>query len=94
MRLESIEVVEDLTTASRCDEGFLKLARLRLRNRYDDGTESAVYPCDVVTRPGSDAVVAVLFEQSAPTQIRVLLRESVRHLFQPAIASVAVSSLT
>ena len=30
MKLEAIEVVEDRTDRSRCDEGFLKLARLRL----------------------------------------------------------------
>ena len=78
MQLTGIEVGEDLTASSRCDEGFLKLSRLRLRNRYDDGSESAVYPCDVVARPGSDAVVAVLFEQSSPGQIKILLREGVR----------------
>lgn len=78
MKLKAIEVVEDLTSESRCDEGFLKLARLRLKNCYDDGSESDVYSCDVVTRPGSDAVVAVLFEQSSLGRIQVLLRDGVR----------------
>ena len=33
-RLDSIEIVEDLTAESRCDQGFLRVARLRLRNHY------------------------------------------------------------
>ncbi len=77
-RLDSIEVVEDRTAGSRCDEGFLRIARLRLRNRYADGTTSDVYPCDVLTRPGSDAVVAVLFEVDGRRRVRVLLRDAPR----------------
>lgn len=77
MKLVAIEVLEDRTAESRCDEGFLKLSRLRVRNLYDDGSRSEDYPCDVVSRPGSDAVVAVLYELERP-QIRVLLREGVR----------------
>ncbi len=78
MKLESIEIVEDRTAGSRCDEGFLRVARLRLRNVYDDGTRSDPYPCDVVSRPGSDAVVAVLYEVDGARRVRVLLREAPR----------------
>ena len=78
MKLRGIEVVEDRTGQSRCDEGFLKVARLRLRNVYDDGTRSEVYPCDVVSRPGSDAVVAVLYQRDARGCVQVLLRQSPR----------------
>ena len=78
MKLQAIEVVEDCTQKSRCDEGFLRVARLRLRNRYDDGSSSDVYPCDVVSRPGSDAVVAVLYHVDAAGDVRVVLRESPR----------------
>jgi ADP-ribose pyrophosphatase len=78
MKLQAIEVVEDVTQKSRCDEGFLRVARLRLRNRYEDGTSSAVYPCDVVSRPGSDAVVAVLYHVDAEGRVSVVLRESPR----------------
>ena len=76
-RLRSIEVVEDRTATSRCDEGFLRLQRLRLRNLYDEGA-SDVYACDVVSRPGSDAVVAVLYERESPSRVAVILREGVR----------------
>ncbi|UCE84592.1 MAG: NUDIX hydrolase [Deltaproteobacteria bacterium] len=76
--LASIEVVEDRSAESRCDEGFLRIARLRLRNHYTDGSTSEVYPCDVLSRPGSDAVVAVLYERVGEKRVRVVLRESPR----------------
>ena len=78
MKLRGIEVVEDRTAQSRCDEGFLRVARLRLRNLYDDGTRSEIYPCDVVSRPGSDAVVAILYQRDAQGRVQVLLRQSPR----------------
>jgi ADP-ribose pyrophosphatase len=78
MKLRSIEIVEDRTRASRCDEGFLRVARLRLRNVYEDGSRSEPYACDVVSRPGSDAVVAILFERSREGGVRVVLREGPR----------------
>jgi len=78
MRVASVEIVEDRTEKSRCDEGFLKVARLILRNRHEDGTLSDTYPCDVVSRPGSDAVVAILYEIGPDRKVRVLLREGLR----------------
>jgi len=75
--LLGLEVVEDRTDGARCDEGFLTLRRLVLRNVYGDGSASAPYPCDVLERPGSDAVVAVLYERHEG-QVRVLLREAPR----------------
>ncbi len=77
MDVLAVEIVEDRTAASRCDEGFLKLQRLVVRNRYSDGTSSDPYPCDLVRRPGSDAVVAVLFRRRG-RRIEVLLREALR----------------
>ncbi|HZU98405.1 MAG TPA: isochorismatase family cysteine hydrolase, partial [Planctomycetota bacterium] len=63
-RLERIEVVADKTATSKCDEGFLRLKRLRLRNHYADGSVSRDYPCDVVSRPGADAVAVVLWHRA------------------------------
>jgi ADP-ribose pyrophosphatase len=77
VKLVGIEIVEDRSADSRCDEGFLKLRRLRLRNVYEDRV-SVVYPCDVVSRPGSDAVVAVLYERTAAGRVFVWLREAPR----------------
>ncbi len=39
-----IEVLEDVTARSRCDEGFLHVKRLGRRNRYADGTTSRRVP--------------------------------------------------
>jgi ADP-ribose pyrophosphatase len=78
VELVEIEIVADRTAQSRCDMGFLRVARLELRNRYADGSRSAPYPCDIVSRPGSDAVVAVLYEGDAKASLRVLLREAPR----------------
>lgn len=75
--LTRIEIVEDRTPGARCDEGFLTLRRLSLVNHYDDGSASEPYPCDVMERPGSDAVVCVLYDL-AHERPRVLLREAAR----------------
>lgn len=76
--LEAIEIVADRTASSRCDEGFLHLRRLVLRYAYADGTRSAEFPCDVVSRRRSDAAVAVLYAIDAERRVRVLLRRSPR----------------
>jgi ADP-ribose pyrophosphatase len=78
MKLRRIEIVEDRTAASRCDQGFLRLSRLELRNVYEDGSSSAPYACDVVTRPGPDAVVAALYRLAPDGRVRVYLREAPR----------------
>lgn len=78
MELDKIEVVEDRTAQSRCDVGFLRLRRLILRNRYEDGSASQPYNCDIVTRRQPDAVAIVLYEQDASGEIRVLLRRGIR----------------
>ncbi len=77
-RLREITIVEDRTAESRCDQGFLRLRRLRLRNEYTDGTRSEVYDCDVVSRRGVDAVVAVIYEIDEQRRVQVLLREGIR----------------
>ena len=78
MELIEIEIVADRTPQSRCDSGFLRVSRLEVRNVYADGSRSSPYPCDIVSRPGSDAVVAVLYEHGVAGALRVLLREAPR----------------
>ncbi|MEZ4326262.1 MAG: NUDIX hydrolase [Polyangiales bacterium] len=73
----SIEVVDDQSATARCDQGFLKLRRLRLKNRYQDGTESAPYPYDVVDRAALDAVV-MLLHRTGPDGVEVCIRSSLR----------------
>ena len=76
--LKGITIVEDRSAESRCDRGFLTVERLRLRNEYEDGSSSEVYDCDLVSRRGIDAVVAVLYEREGDRGVKVLLREAVR----------------
>lgn len=72
-----IEVVEDRSASARCDVGFLKLRRLSLRNRYEDGSQSAVYPYDLVDRAALDAVAIVLVARGEG-EPRVCLRSAIR----------------
>jgi ADP-ribose pyrophosphatase len=78
MDVTDVEVVEDLSAKSRCDEGFLLMRRLRLRNVYADGTKSEPYPCDVMSRRDVDAVTVVLYEVDGARRVRVLLKEGLR----------------
>lgn len=77
-QVQRIEIVEDQTQTARCDEGFLRLRRLRLRSHYSDGTSSVVYPCDIVSRRQVDAVAIVLYDQDEQRQVRVALRAGLR----------------
>lgn len=74
----SIEVVEDRTAEAGCDEGFLRLRRLVLRNTYTDGTQSPPYACDVMSRRSVDAVAVVLWHREPDGRIMVHYREGTR----------------
>jgi ADP-ribose pyrophosphatase len=76
-RVSAIEVVEDLTPSARCDEGFLRLRRLRARNRRADGTASPEYRIDVIDRPALDAVAVCLWART-PRGVEVLTRRGIR----------------
>jgi len=78
MRLKRIELVEDRSARSRCDEGFLRVRRIRLRNHYDDGSQSRDYSCDYVHRETLDAVAVVLYQRDASGGVRVVLRQGLR----------------
>jgi ADP-ribose pyrophosphatase len=75
--IAAIEVVEDYTARARCDEGFLRLKRLRARNRRADGSASREYPIDVIDRPTLDAVAVCLYARS-PRGVEVLTRRGLR----------------
>jgi ADP-ribose pyrophosphatase len=76
-RVDSIEIVEDRTASSRCDEGFLHVRRYRALNRRADGSRSAVYRIDVLDRPSLDAVAVCLWART-PRGVEVLLRRQLR----------------
>jgi ADP-ribose pyrophosphatase len=75
--IAAIEIVEDYTARARCDEGFLRLRRLRARHRRVDGSASAEYPIDVIDRPTLDAVAVCLYART-PRGIEVLTRRGLR----------------
>lgn len=76
MKIVDLEVLSEEFHGS--DTGFLRLRRLRLRNRTHDGGASGEYVCDFVERrKGPDAVVVVLWRRR-DAQIEVLLREGLR----------------
>jgi ADP-ribose pyrophosphatase len=72
-----LEVVEDFTATARCDEGFLQVRRLRVRNRRADGTASSVYRVDVVDRPRLDAVAVLIYRRGA-SGLELLTRKNLR----------------
>ncbi len=72
-----IEVLEDYTHRARCDEGFLRLRRLRARNRRSDGSRSPEYRIDVIDRPTLDAVGVCLWART-PRGVEVLTRRGLR----------------
>jgi ADP-ribose pyrophosphatase len=73
----AIEVIEDWTARARCDEGFLRLKRLRARNRRADGSASREYPIDVIDRPTLDAVAVCVYART-PQGVEVLTRRGLR----------------
>ena len=79
VKLQSIRSVEDCTGTVPEEKKFLRIRRLRLQNLYEDGTTSEVYPCDVVSRPGSDAVVAMLYEAGREKRPPDFVRSSSQH---------------
>jgi ADP-ribose pyrophosphatase len=80
-RVDAIEIVEDRTASSRCDEGFLHVRRYRARNVRADGSRSGVYRIDVLDRPSLDAVAVCLWAR-APRGPEVLLRRQLRPAVQ------------
>ncbi len=72
-----VQVVEDRSADARCDHGFLRLRRLTLRNRYEDGSTSAAYAYDLVERDALDAVVIVLWARGEDEPL-VCLRSALR----------------
>ena len=76
--IQRIEIVEDRTSAGRCDEGFLRMRRLTLRNVYANGSTSRTYDYDIVSRKHVDAVAIVIYERGGADRVRVALRESLR----------------
>lgn len=77
-----VEVLADHTAARGSAEGFLKVRRLEVRTVFSDGTRTAPYACDIVSRDKTDAVTLLLFDDrtgpDGARSLRVLLKAGVR----------------
>lgn len=76
-QVEDIELLEDLTDRSRCDEGFIHVRRYRARNRRVDGSYSPEYRIDVIDRPELDAVAVAVWARTG-RGVEVLTRRGLR----------------
>lgn len=76
--LQDIEVLGDDAAQRRPDEGFLRLQRLTLVNLHADGSRSAPYRCDIVSRARQDAVAVAVWGRDAHGAVHVVLRENLR----------------
>lgn len=76
--VRALDVVEDFSATARCDEGFLRLRRLRVQNVREDGSRSVVYRVDVVDRPALDAVAVLVFRRRAGGGVEYLTRTVIR----------------
>ena len=74
----ALEVVEDFSATARCDEGFLQLRRLRVKNRRADGSSSPIYRVDVIDRPRLDAVAVLVWRTAEGGGQEFLTRENLR----------------
>jgi ADP-ribose pyrophosphatase len=73
-----LEIVEDFTATARCDEGFLQVRRLRVRNARADGSHSAIYRVDVIDRPRLDAVAVLVWRRTSGGVQEFLTRQNLR----------------
>lgn len=74
----ALEVIEDFSATARCDEGFLQVRRLRVKNRRADGSSSSVYRVDVIDRPKLDAVAVLVWRTRPDGALEYLTRENLR----------------
>jgi ADP-ribose pyrophosphatase len=72
-----LTITEDYTDQSKCDEGYLRIKRRKMRARYADGSQSEEFKYDVVERWNQDAV-AILLHFVRDGERHVILRSAVR----------------
>ncbi len=76
---QSVKEVEILESSLMGDGGFARLRRCTVRNLREDGSQSELYPLDILERPvGADAVAVVAYESLEQGRVRVLLRRGLR----------------
>jgi len=75
-----VDVLDDRSSSTASDRGFLTIQRLTLRVTFDDGTRSEPFAYDIVERRALDAVLMVLYAPrgGAPLDPWVCLRTALR----------------
>ncbi|HHI81329.1 MAG TPA: NUDIX hydrolase [Planctomycetes bacterium] len=77
-KLRELRVLQDLAEQRGPKEGFLQLSRLLIQNCYEDGSLSRPYPCDLVSRRGTDAVTIALYQPQPDGRVQIGLRANLR----------------
>lgn len=72
-----LEITEDYTDRARCDEGYLRVKRRKMRARFADGSSSDEFKYDVVERWNQDAVAILLHSVRAGVRY-IILRSAIR----------------
>lgn len=75
-----IEILADHSAQTPSNVGFIRVRRLELRTRFEDGTYSEPYRYDVADRDALDAVLMVLHaeRENAPMDPYVCMRSALR----------------
>jgi ADP-ribose pyrophosphatase len=72
-----LSITEDYTAQSKCDEGYLRIKRRKMRARYSTGEDSEEFKYDVVERWNQDAV-AILLHFVRNGERHIILRSAIR----------------
>lgn len=72
-----LEITEDYTARSKCDEGYLRLKRRFIKAKYPDGGASEPFKYDAVERWNQDAVSVLLHFVDNGVR-HVILRSAIR----------------
>ncbi len=74
-KVQGIEVMEREVLGV---DGFLRLERMILQNRYEDGSLSRGYKVDVVHRRGADSVAIIPYYFDGQSQLQIYLKRGIR----------------
>jgi hypothetical protein len=69
----------EITIEERSEPGFLTLEKLSCRNRYDDGSVSRRYRCEVLHRKGYDSVAIIPYWiEPSPRKLMIVVARGIR----------------
>ncbi len=74
-KVKSIEIV---AREALNEQGFLRLEKLKLRNRYEDGSISREYASEMVHRRGTDSVAIIPYFFDSQGKLNVYVKRGIR----------------